>query len=749
MSGEELVIKLRVKASFTRDVGKGIVKIPIRHLNRLGLLSGDIVEVEGDKKTTVIAEVAKEDGNFIRMDGTIRTNCDARLDEFVSIRVPLETEAAKSVLLVPTGKFIIKGAENFFKRELTGRPVNRGDVIRMKLMGRKIEYMIQKIEPDKDNLIVTDITEVILSKERLDREKETGYLIKLTYEDIGGLKEEIKRIREMIELPVRYPELFQKLGINPPKGLLLHGAPGTGKTLLARAVANETEANYFSFSGPELISRYYGGSEKKIRDIFKEAAKKPPAIIFIDEIDSIAPKRKDDSGEVERRVVAQLLSLMDGMEEVGEKSKIIVIGATNLVNSIDPALRRPGRFDREIELPVPNKRQRLEILLIHTRYMPLARDVNLIKLADLSHGFVGADIANLTKEAAMRSLRRIFPEIQWKEKGIELPPGVFTNLEVTMEDFKTAMFEIEPSAMREVYVEIPDVRWDEVGGLDKQVQALRELVEWPIKYPYLFEKAKTKPPRGTLLFGPPGVGKTLLVKALSNETKLNLISIKGSEMLSKWVGESERAIRETFRKAKQASPCIIFFDELDSVAPARGTNNNTGVTDRVVSALLTEIDGIEELSGVFVIAATNRPELIDSALTRAGRFDRLVYVPLPGEKAMKEIFEVHLQDKPISSDVSFEELVKVVEGYSGADIAAVCREASMDIIKSFIFEHLEGGKVNLSLEDLQKKLEETSFQITTESLENAIARHGIPNRGDNDIYQESVRFARENGLELT
>ncbi|MFW9998038.1 MAG: CDC48 family AAA ATPase [Candidatus Odinarchaeota archaeon] len=752
-SEEEITIRLRVKEALIRDVGKGIVRIPLRYLDRLGLSPGDIVEVEGDKRTTVIAKKLIEGENFVRMDGTIRTNCDARLDEFVTVRVPRETEVAKSLLLAPSGKFIIKGAENLFKRELTGRPVNRGDVIRLTLMGRKIEYVIQKIEPDKDNLIVTEISEILLADERATKQRRAEYQVKQTYEDIGGLKEEIKRIREMIELPVRFPELFQKLGISPPRGLLLHGSPGTGKTMLARAVANETEAKFFSFSGPELISRYYGESEKKIRDIFKEAAKEAakntPSIIFIDELDSIAPKRKDDSGEVERRVVAQLLALMDGMEEEGSESKVIVIGATNLVNSIDPALRRPGRFDREIELPVPNRQQRLDILLIHTRYMPLAPDVDLEKLAEMSHGFVGADIANLAKEAAMRSLRRIFPEIKWEEKGLVLPPGVFTSLQVTMEDFMTALFDIEPSAMREVYVEIPDVSWNDVGGLDKQVQALRELIEWPVKYPYLFEKAKSKPPRGTLLFGSPGVGKTLLVKALSNETKLNLISIKGSEILSKWVGESERAIRETFRKAKQSSPCIVFFDELDALAPARGNNDNTGVTDRVVSSLLTEIDGIEELTGVFIVAATNRPELIDPALTRSGRFDRLVYIPLPDKEAIKSIFKVHLKDIPVSSEISLDELAEIAKGYTGADIAAVCREASMDLIKSFIMEHLNGGIIDISTKGLQEKLEATNFVITNEALKSAIKRHGIPNRGNESIYRESIKFARDHGLELT
>ncbi|MHA1166842.1 MAG: AAA family ATPase, partial [Candidatus Hodarchaeales archaeon] len=533
---EGIEIKLRVKEAALRDVGKGIVRIPLRCLKKLGLSPDDIIEVERDKRTYVIAKAARKEDeryNYIRMDGTIRTNCDARIDEIVSVRAPREVEVAQSIVLAPTGKFVIRAAENFFRGALSGRPVSQGDIFRLKLMGRKIEYMIEKTEPDRENLLITDTTELILSKERPDKLKKTEkYRVKQTYEDIGGLREEIKRIREMIELPMRYPELFHKLGVSPPKGLLLHGASGTGKTLLAKAVANETEANFLPINGPEIMSKYFGESEKKIRDIFKNAQKNSPAIIFIDEIDSIAPKRRDDTGEAERRVVSQLLSLMDEMEEKG----VVVIGATNLVNSIDPALRRPGRFDREIELSVPNKKQRMEILLIHTRHMPLADDVNLEKLAELSHGFVGADIASLTKEAAMRSLRRIFPEIQWKDKGLTLPPDIFKNLEVTMEDFSSALFDIEPSAMREVYVEIPDVTWKDTGGLGKQIKILRELVEWPIKYSYLFEKSNSQPPRGILLFGPPGTGKTLLIKALSHETQLNLISIKGSEILSKWVG---------------------------------------------------------------------------------------------------------------------------------------------------------------------------------------------------------------------
>jgi len=482
----------------------------------------------------------------------------------------------------------------------------------------------------------------------------------------------------MIELPLRHPELFERLGIEPPKGVLLHGPPGTGKTLIAKAVASETDANFHALSGPEIMSKYYGESEKHLRDIFEEAGKNAPSIIFIDELDSIAPKRGETTGEVERRVVAQLLSLMDGLESRGQ---VVVIGATNRPNALDEALRRGGRFDREIEIGIPDRNGREEILQVHTRGMPLAADVNLKEVANLTHGFVGADLATLCKEAAMHALCSILPEIDMEK---DIPPEVMEQLTVTREDFTEALKNTEPSALREVFVEVPNVRWDDIGGLDRVKQELKEVVEWPLRYAEVFMQLRTRPPRGIILFGPPGTGKTMLVKAVANESEANFISIKGPELLSKWVGESERAVREIFRKAKQAAPCIIFLDEIDSIAPIRGMGYDSHVTERVVSQLLTEMDGLEELKDVIVIAATNRPDMVDPALLRPGRLDRLIYIQPPDRETRQRIFEVHLRGKPIGGDIAIEELARITDKYVGADIAAIVKEAVMAALREFL-----------------------------------------------------------------
>ncbi len=568
--------------------------------------------------------------------------------------------------------------EAYLSRLLENRPISLGDYVELNVMGRRIDLVVTGYRPKADAVIVRYHTRVTVSEKPVKEVKEVP---RVRYEDIGGLKEEIRKVREMIELPLRHPEVFERLGIEPPKGVLLHGAPGTGKTLLAKAVANESNANFVSISGPEVMSKFYGESEERIRELFKQAEESAPSIIFIDEIDSIAPKREEVTGEVERRVVAQLLALMDGMEARG---KVIVIGATNRVNAIDPALRRPGRFDREIELGIPDKDARLETLQIHTRGMPLDESVDLKYLANITHGFVGADLSALSKEAGMRALRRVLPNIDLEAE--QIPADILNQLVVTQEDFLDALREIEPSALREVFIETPDVSWDDIGGLESAKESLKEAVEWPLRYPDLFKHMNAKPPKGVLLFGPPGTGKTLLAKAVAKESEANFISVKGPEFLSKWVGESEKAVREMFRKARQAAPCIVFFDEIDSITPTRGLGFDSHVTERVISQILTELDGLEELRDVVIIAATNRPDIIDTALLRPGRFDRLVYITPPDPEARKKIFEIHLKDKPIAEDISIDRLVKKTEGYTGADIAAVCNEAVMSAIREAIGE---------------------------------------------------------------
>jgi transitional endoplasmic reticulum ATPase len=598
---------------------------------------------------------------------------------------------AQKITFAPTEPLRIMGGEEYLSQALEGRAVTRGDVIEINVMGRRIDLVVVSFAPSSDAVIVQRDTEVKIGEKPV--KDGASNIPKVTYEDIGGLSDEVKKVREMIELPLRHPELFERLGVEAPKGVLLHGPPGTGKTLLAKAVARETTANFISIGGPEIMSKFYGESEERLREIFKEAEENAPSIIFIDEIDSIAPKRDEVTGETERRVVAQLLALMDGLESRG---KVVVIGATNRPNALDPAIRRPGRFDREIEISIPNRNGRLEILQIHTRGMPLDADVNLEKLADLTHGYAGADLAALCKEAAMHSLRRIVPEMDLEMESI--PVEILNKINVMRDDFFAALREMQPSSLREVLIESPNLKWEEIGGLEDAKRELREAVEWPLRYGQLFDHMNATPPKGILLYGSPGTGKTMLAKAVATESEANFINVKGPEFLSKWVGESEKAVRETFRKARQAAPCIVFMDEVDSIAPVRGGNFDSHVTERVISQLLTEMDGLESLHNVVVIAATNRPDMIDPALLRPGRFDRLVHISMPDLEGRKKILEIHMKKKPLAEDVDIADIAKRTEGYSGADLSALANEAVMLAIRGIV---AKGG--DLSQESLQRE----------------------------------------------
>ncbi|MCD6188801.1 MAG: CDC48 family AAA ATPase [Thermococcus sp.] len=801
-------IKLRVAEALKRDVGRGMVRFDKKYQKQLGVEPGDIVELEGERKTAAIVENAHPDDrglDIIRMDGYIRRNAGVSIGDYIAVR-KAEVQEAKRVVLAPAQKGVyLQIPGELVKRNLLGRPVVKGDLIvasgretefytgspfdelfrgffeSLPLGFGELKFIVVNTTP-KGVVQITYNTEIEVLPQAVEVKEEK--VPEVTYEDIGGLKDAVQKIREMVELPLKHPEHFERLGIEPPKGVLLYGPPGTGKTLLAKAVANEANAHFIAINGPEIMSKYYGESEERLREIFKEAEENAPSIIFIDEIDAIAPKREEVTGEVEKRVVSQLLTLMDGLKGRG---KVIVIAATNRPDALDPALRRPGRFDREIEVGVPDKQGRKEILQIHTRGMPIepdydkksvlrvlnelkrkasfdrakldeivkklesAKDENEIKgilkedgeiykevrhrlidllleeLAEKTHGFVGADLAALAREAAMVVLRRLIVEGKINPEEERIPPEVLQELKVTKNDFYEALKMVEPSALREVLIEVPNVRWEDIGGLEEVKQELREAVEWPLKYPKAFQRLGITPPKGILLYGPPGTGKTLLAKAVANESEANFIGIRGPEVLSKWVGESEKRVREIFRKARQAAPTVVFIDEIDAIAPARGAHEGAHYMETLLNQLLTEMDGIEENSGVVVIAATNRPDILDPALLRPGRFDRLILVPAPDEKARLEVFKVHTRRVPLAEDVSLEELAKRTEGYSGADIEAVVREAALialrravsrtprELIEEQAEEFLE--KLRVSKKDFEEAMKKVKPSITRYMLD--------------------------------
>ncbi len=701
-------VSLRVQKAKKRDIGRNIIRIDPKTMEKLKIQTGDVISVNGKKESAGIAWPSYPQDNglgIVRVDSRLQKNTGTRIDDTVEIR-KVKAEIAQNVVLAPSN-FPIKNNprfESFVKRKLNNYPITVDDYIFISIgISREITFKVLSIRPSGVCIIKQDT--ILNISDKITEEAERG-LHYITYEDVGGLDKEIQRVREMVELPLRHPSLFKRLGIDPPKGVLLRGPPGCGKTLLARAVANESEAHFISINGPEIMSKFYGESEKKLRKLFIEAEEKSPSIIFIDEIDAIAPKRETVTGEVERRVVAQLLALMDGLHGRG---KVIVIGATNRPNSLDSALRRPGRFDREIEIKVPNEKGRREVFQIHTRNMPLDKKISLKEFSQITHGFVGADISAVCREAAMSALRRYLPKIDLESEVID--PELLEQIEVTKEDFEEALKEILPSGIREVFVEVPNVPWDQVGGLESLKQKLIEAVEWPLSHPNIFTRMGIRPPKGILLYGPPGCGKTLLARAVATESKANFISIKGPELLSKWVGESEKAIREVFRKAKMASPCIIFFDEFDSIAPSRGRHtSDSGVTEKVLSQFLTELDGLEVMKDIVVIAATNRPDILDPALIRPGRIDRILLVPVPDEKGRLEILKIFTKDMPLTSNAKVEDLNSLISGFSGADIETWCREAAMIALR----ENIRARKV--SLEHFKEAREFTNPTLTTETL---------------------------------
>ncbi len=668
---------LKVQEPDPTNVGRNIITLDRATKQYLVITSGDIVEIEGTKKTAAVvwpARAEDEGQGIIRMDNLIRHNSGVGLGEKVVVRKAVYGEA-KKIVLAPTQevRIIASGYDRILKKTFIGRAMHKGDHVWISVFGSGFIYTVVDTNP-KGIVKITDLTQFVLKEEPL--KEADGVVSRIAYEDIGGLDEPVRKVREMIELPMRHPELFRKLGIQPPKGVLLYGPPGTGKTLLAKAVANETNAHFISINAPAVMSKFVGEAEERLRQIFKEAEENAPTIIFIDEIDAIAPKREEVVGEVERRVVAQLLALMDGMEARGN---VIVIAATNRVNSLDEALRRPGRFDREIEIGVPDKQGRLEILQIHTRGMPLSKDIELEYFASITHGFVGADIEALAKEAAMKALRRYLPKINLEDETI--PPEVLESLEVNKRDFNNGLKDVQPSALREVMVEVPNIRWKDIGALEEIKQELKQVVEWPLKFPDSFKKMGIKPPKGILLYGPPGTGKTLLAKAVATEAEANFISIKGPELLSKFVGESERGVRKIFRRARQVSPVVVFFDEIDSIASVRGSTSDSGVGERVVNQILTELDGVEEMKDVIVIGATNRPDLVDPGLLRPGRIDKIIHIPAPDEQGRIEILRVHTRNVPLEEDVNLDEIALKTKGYSGADLAGLIREATLMALK--------------------------------------------------------------------
>ena len=683
-------LSLKVLEAYTRDVGRGVARIDYDSMDTLNASTGDVIEIKGKRRTVAkcLPLYPSDEGKgIIRIDGLGRNNSGIAIGDTISVR-KIKAVAAEKVIVAPL-EAIPPIDERYLADALESVPLIKGDNVMVPYFGGRLTFQVIGVTPASDAVLITQKTVFHIA----EKGETLRGVPQVTYEDIGGIHNEIKKVREMIELPLRHPEIFEKLGIEAPKGVLLYGPPGTGKTLLAKAVANESQAHFISISGPEIMSKFYGESEARLREIFKEAREKAPSIIFVDEIDSIAPKREEVTGEVERRVVSQMLSLMDGLEARG---KVIVIAATNRPNAIDPALRRPGRFDREIEIKVPDKKGRKDILAIHSRNMPLAADgqeypVDIDKIASVSHGYVGADLEYLCKEAAMKCLRRLLPVLDLQEE--KLPPETLDKLIVNHDDFTKALIEVTPSGMREVFIENPDIKWEEVGGLEDVKRELQEAVEWPMKYPGLYDKLGHNMPRGILLHGPSGTGKTLLAKAVATQSEANFISVRGPELLSKWVGESERGIREIFKRARQSAPCVVFFDEIDSIAPIRGAGGETAVTERVVSQLLTELDGMENMHGVIVLAATNRADMIDPALLRPGRFDKIIQIPLPDKESRKSILKINAEKIPTITEASdpkhidFEKLSEITDGLSGADTASIANTAVSLVIHEFLDSH--------------------------------------------------------------
>lgn len=698
-------ISLKIAEAVKKDAGRGLARIDPADIEKLHATIGDIVEIAGKRRTVakVMPAFREERGmGKIQIDGLTRGNAQIGLGEKVTVK-KVAWNPADNVILTPVNTASLERDSKYIGSLLDGLPIVSGDRIRATLFGSRFsDFIVEGTTPR--GVVVINPTTVL----RINEKKSgTGEREKFSYEDIGGLSHEIERIREMIELPLKYPEVFERLGIDAPKGVLLYGPPGCGKTLIARAVANETDAYFITINGPEIIHKFYGESEARLREIFEDAKKHAPSIIFLDEIDAIAPKREHVVGDVEKRVVAQLLALMDGL---GSRGHVIVIAATNIPGALDPALRRPGRFDREISIPIPDKNSRLSILEIHSRGMPLSEDVNLTKIAEITHGFVGADLQSLCREAAMICLRKIIPEIDFRASN--LPYEMLMNIRISMEHFVEALKEVEPSALREVFVEIPNVRWEDVGGLEEIKRQIQEAVEWPLKYADLFTCAKINPPKGILLNGPPGTGKTLMARAVANETKVNFISVKGPALISKYVGESERGIRDIFKKAKQAAPCIIFFDELDVIVPKRGEGGDSHVTERVIGQFLTEMDGIEELKGVLVLAATNRMDQIDPALLRAGRFDYLIEVPVPCEETRLKIFQVHIKDKPLEKGLDLKKYAFDTGGMTGADIELICKKAALGAIRKAVNNHCTTSEgFIITTNDLTTAIEEVKQRM--------------------------------------